>query len=62
MSRALDAAIFAGLDSLTGLRMDVDRTSAALTAYNAALQTLAPLDAVPLGETAPAAAFNAAWE
>lgn len=62
MTRSLDAATFAGLDSLTGLGLPADRSAATLAAFTAAMSTLAALDEVPLGETPPAAAFAASWE
>ena len=62
MSRSLDAATLAGLDSLTGLGLPAARSEATLAAFTAAMVTLAPLDEVALGETPPAAAFSATWE
>lgn len=62
MSRSLDATTLAGLDSLTGLGLPADRAQTTLAAFTAAMTTLSALDDVPLGETPPAAAFDAAWE
>lgn len=62
MSRSLDETTFAGLDRLTGLGLPAERNAETLAAFAAAMTTLSALDEVRLGETPPAAAFNASWE